>query len=147
MSFAPVGSLGDVIALINIVKDLVTAFDKRTGSSAEYQEIIRKLWAFNRVLKEVEVFGRSIKNTDEATTSCKAILCVVGQARNSIEASSKGIRQFEPSLRKGGSRSSLQDAARKAQWKLFHSDDSTKIQSEIDIYCSILGVLMTTVIE
>ena len=80
MSFAPVGSLGDVIALINIVKELVTAFDKRTGSSAEYQETIRKLWAFNRVLKEVETLCRFISTTDEATTSRDAMLCVIFQA-------------------------------------------------------------------
>ena len=147
MSFAPVGSLGDVIALINIVKELITAFDKRRGSSAEYQDILRKLWAFNRVLKEVETLCRSITTTAEATTSRDAMLCVVGQARTSIEALSKGIRKFEPSLRQGGSQSSLKDAARKAEWKLFHSDDSAKIQSEIDMYCSILSVLVTTVNE
>ena len=147
MSFTPVGSLGDVIALITIVKDLVTAFDKRRGSSADYQEIIRKLWAFNRVLKEVDTLCRSITTPDEATTVRDAMLCVVCQARHSIDALSTGIRKFEPSLRKGGSRSSLQDAARTAQWKLFHSDDSTKIQSEIDMYSSILGVLITMVNE
>ena len=147
MSFAPVGSLGDVIALINVVKELVTAFDKRKGSSAEYQEIIRKLWAFNQVLKEVETHCRSITTTDEATVSRDAMLCVVGQARTSIEALLKGILKFELSLRQGGSQSSLQDTARKAQWKLFHSDDSAKIQSEINMYCSILSVLITTANE
>lgn len=147
MSFTPVGSLGDVIALITIVKDLVNAFDKRTGSSADYQEIIRKLWAFNRVLEEVDTLCRSIATTDGSNTSRDAMLSVVGQARNSIEALSKGIRKFEPSLREGGSRSSLQDAARKAQWRLFHSDDSNRLQSEIDTYCSIFGVLITMVNE
>ena len=137
------------MALITMVKDLINAFDKRTGSSADYQEIIRKLWAFNRVLKEVETLCRSVEamSTDELNTSRDAMLSIVSQARNSIEALSKGIRKFEPHLREGGSRSSLQDAARKAQWRLYHSDDSNKLQSEIDTYCLILGVLITMVNE
>ena len=147
MSFNLVGSLGDVIALITMVKDLVNAFDKRMGFSADYQEIIRKLWAFNQVLKEVETLCRSIATTNESNTSRDAMLSVVGQARNSIEALSKGIRKFEPNLREGGSRSSIQDGARKAQWRLFHSEDASKLQSEIDTYCSIFGVLITMVNE
>ena len=147
MSFAPVGSLGDVIALINIVKDLVKAFDKRKGSSAEYQEIIRKLWAFNRVLQEVDTLCSSTVITTELNASRNALLSVASQARRSIEALSTGYQKFEPSLREGGSRSRLQDAARKAEWKFFHSDDSTRLQSEVCAYCSILSALISMVNE
>ena len=143
MSFAPVGSLGDVVALITIVKDLVKAFDKQKGSSADYQETIRKLWAFNRVLQEVETICGTITVTTELNTSRDALLSVVSQARRSIEALSRGTRKFEPSLREGISRSSLKDIARKAEWKLFHSEDSTRLQLEVCTYSAVLNALIS----
>ena len=144
MSFTPVGSLGDVSALVNIIRDLVKAFDKTRGSSAEYQGIIRKLWAFGRVLREVETLYKTFENIVELNASRDAIFSIVNQSRYSIEGLLKRIEKFEPSLREGGSRYSLQDAARKAQWALSCSDESTKFQSEIDVYCSILSALVST---
>ena len=147
MSFAPVGSLGDVVALISIVKNLVNAFDNRKGSSADYQDITRKLSAFHRVLQEVDKLCRSSATTVGLDASSGAMLSVISQARRSIEAFTKSTGKFEPSLREGGSGSYLQDAAKKAQWKLFHSDCSAKLHSEIDLYCSVLSVLISTANE
>lgn len=144
MPFTPIGSLGDIIALSIIIKDLVKALDESRGSSAEYQESIRKLWALNRVLREVEMLCRTRENTVELNALRETMHCIANQSRQSIEAFLKNVRKFEPSLREGGSGNSIRDALRKAQWRVSHSDELTKFRVEIDVHCSILSVLLST---
>ena len=144
MLFTPIGSIGDIIALSVIIKDLVKALDDSRGSSAEYQDSIRKLWALNRVLREVETLCRICENIAELGALCETIHCIVNQARKSIEPFLDVVRKFGPSLHKGGSGNSIRDASRKAQWRISHSDDLTKFRTEIDVYCSILSVLVST---
>lgn len=61
MPFTPIGSLGDIVALSLIVRDLIKALEESRGSSAQYQEMTRKLWAFKRVVQEVETVCRNMK--------------------------------------------------------------------------------------
>jgi hypothetical protein len=52
MSFT-FGSVGDIISICLIIKDLAVALDDSGGSSAEYRELRRELWALERALLEV----------------------------------------------------------------------------------------------
>lgn len=144
MPFTPVGSPGDIVALVNVIKDLVKAFDKIRGSSAEYQEINKKLWAFTRVLQKVETLCRSFEDTIELNASRDAIHSIVGQSQRSVDGFLRRTRKFQPALREGSSGNKLQGAARKAQWKLSGSDELAKFQAEIDVYCSILTAIAST---
>jgi len=60
-------SVGDCIAVCILIKDAIKALDDYGGSSTEYQEIIRELWALDRALLEIEMISRSHDAT--ATTS------------------------------------------------------------------------------
>ncbi|MCJ1481229.1 hypothetical protein MMC06_001385 [Schaereria dolodes] len=59
------GSVGDIIRVCLLVKDLITALDSSRGSSAEYQELVRELWALDRVLLEVELLVRTCSDIIE----------------------------------------------------------------------------------
>lgn len=143
MPFTPIASLGDIITLSVIIKELVKALDESRGSSAEYQESIRKLWALNRVLREIETLCGIREHTVELNALCETMHCIAKNARQSIEPFLKVVRKFGPSLRGGGSGNCILDASRKAQWRVSHSDDLTKFQTEIDVYCSVLSVLVS----
>ena len=52
-------SVGDCIAVSLLIKDAVLALDSAHGAAAEYQEIIRELWALDRALLE-RAFGWGI---------------------------------------------------------------------------------------
>ena len=143
MPFTPIGSAGDIIALGILVKDLLKALDESRGSSAEYEETTRKLWALNRVLREAEIVCETPEHTAELKALLETMHCIVDQARQSIEPFLNTIKKFEPSLRKGGSGNSIRDASRKAQWRLSHSDELAKFRTEINVYCSLLSVLIS----
>ena len=59
------GSVGDIISIYIIIKDLVKALDDSRGSLAEYQEVIRELSALDRVLLEVELLWITCERTNE----------------------------------------------------------------------------------
>ena len=138
MPFAP--SLGDIIALSILIKELVKALEESRGSSAEYQDCVRKLWALNRVVREVETICKSNKTTIELNAQHETLLCIANLCKGSIEKVLKGIRKFRPSLRKGGSGSRMRDTLRKAQWQVLRSDELAKITAEAGCYCSIFSL-------
>jgi RNA polymerase-interacting CarD/CdnL/TRCF family regulator len=64
------GSVGDIISISLIVKDLVKALDDCRGSASEYQALIRELWVLDRVLLEVELLTRMYEQTAELNALC-----------------------------------------------------------------------------
>jgi hypothetical protein len=46
MSAATFGSVGDIIAVVGIIKDLIVTLDDSRGSSADYQRITHELRNF-----------------------------------------------------------------------------------------------------
>src|SRR5947207_4507221 len=64
------GSVGDIISVCLIVKDLVAALDDSRGSSTEYREVIRELWGLDRALLEVDLLSRTCDNTVELNALC-----------------------------------------------------------------------------
>ncbi|KAL8815701.1 MAG: hypothetical protein Q9191_008433, partial [Dirinaria sp. TL-2023a] len=144
MPFTPIGSLGDIVALSLVIKDLIKALDESKGSSAQYQDIIWKLWAFNRVVQQVQSACRKHEDTVEMNALVVSICCTAHQSRQCIEAFLTSIETFGPSLSSGGSGNTVRDAFKKAQWRVCRSDELTKLQTEIDVYCSMLSVLLST---
>lgn len=173
MPFTPIGSIGDIIALTLLVKDLLTALNDNDGSrgaSAQYRRCHGTLWTLHRVLEEVAVLccagGGGRDGDEEDTVEFNALLetmrHVSRQVRRSIEPVLDTVRKFGPSLRcnddddddggggggvggavSGSGRKGLRQAAKKVQWRLHHSDELAKLQTEVDVYCSFLSVLLS----
>ncbi|KAG9383509.1 hypothetical protein A1F94_005420 [Pyrenophora tritici-repentis] len=72
------GSVGDIISVCLLVKDLVTALDKARGSKAEYQAAIRDLWILERVLLEIELITK--QHGSEATPELRSLWETANQA-------------------------------------------------------------------
>ena len=117
------GSVGDIISLSIVIKDLVKALDDSRGSSAEYQEIIRELWALDRVLLEVKLLWRTSESTVELNALRETARRMTDQCRHSIEGFLEKVKKYGPSLNKGGSGKILRDVAMKVKWQIAHSDD------------------------
>ena len=138
------GSVGDIITLCIIIKDLVKALDDSKGSSAQYQEVIRELWALDRVLLEVELLWRTCESTNELNALRETAHRMADQCRRSIEAFLKKVEKYRPSLRDGGSGSVLRDATMKIRWQVSHADELTKFRAEINAHCSAINMLLLT---
>lgn len=139
------GSVGDIISICLLVKDLVTALDESKGSAAEYREVRLELRALERALLEVEVLSRSHASTVKLNalyaTARKAAL----DCRQPVEAFLYKIKKYDPSLGAGASKNIVRNSAMKIRWQLSQKDAVTRIRAEISAHSSSINMLLATV--
>jgi hypothetical protein len=111
------GSLGDILQLCLLVKDLIVALDSSRGSSAEYQELIRELSALDHVLLEVEKLSRKCVGTAELNALQQTVKQAALQCHQPIQDFLIRIRKFEKHLGENDSRGILR-TARDTYWKV-----------------------------
>lgn len=138
------GSVGDIISLCLVIKNLVKALDDSRDSSSEYQEVIRELWSLDRVLLEIELLWRTCEDSIELNALRETAHRMADQCRSSMEAFLKKVQKYGPSLRDGGSGRMLKDASLKVRWQVAHADDLTKFRAEINAHCSAISMLLLT---
>ena len=95
-------SVGDVIAVSILIKDVFKALDAATGSAAEYQELYRELWSLDRALLEIGMVSRSCDTNIELNSLCHTVRRLADQCKECIENFLEKIKGYERSLRDGG---------------------------------------------
>src|SRR5437763_3770816 len=125
------GSVGDIISVCLMVKDLVSALDASGGSSTEYREIICELWGLDRPLLEVDLLSRTCDNTIELNALCMTARQTAGNCRHCIETFSNTVSKYGSSLGEGGSRNVFRDTAMKMRW-VSQQDDLAKFRAEVN---------------
>ncbi|KAF2185080.1 hypothetical protein K469DRAFT_779826 [Zopfia rhizophila CBS 207.26] len=142
------GSVGDIISVCLLVKDLVNTLNDSRGSSTEYQEVIRELGILDRTLLEVEIFVRTHENTIELNALCETARRSVENSQRLVERFFERAREYEASLG-GNSRGSgrkgknvVRRAARKVQWRVGEKEELDKFRAEIAANSASLSMLL-----
>ena len=136
------GSVGDIISVCLIVKDLVDALDKSRGSATEYQEIIRELRCLDRSLLEVEKLSRELDISAELNALCVTAKHTVDKCRSSVDSFLAKVRKYEKYLREEGSRNVVKDSAMKMKWQIFRSSELAKFKVEVIAHYSSINALI-----
>jgi hypothetical protein len=142
MSGITFGSVGDIISVCLIVKDLVEALDDGNGSPAEYQELIRELWSLERALLQVDMMSRACQATIELNALNQTARQAAHHCRQCIEAFLDKIKKYKRSLGGDGPRNFLIDASRKVMWQLCQNDELVKFRTEINAHSSSINMLL-----
>lgn len=138
------GSVGDIITLSLLIKNLAKSFDDSQGASAEYQAITRELTSLEHALSQVEeVFKTSDHSGNLSALDRTANQCVE-QCRESITKYKERTKKFERSLQAGGSRNILRDTTSKLRWQAFEKDDLPKFRVELHTHCVFINMLLTS---
>ena len=138
------GSVGDIISISLLVKDLVKALDDSQGSAREYQEVIRELWTLDRVLLEVEQLSRTHEHTIELHALCITARHAAYDCRRSIEAFYEKIRKYDRTLGTGRTGNTMRRIYPKLEWNLTRSNELDKFRAEINAHCSSMSMLLAT---
>ncbi|KAE9362640.1 hypothetical protein N431DRAFT_424419 [Stipitochalara longipes BDJ] len=137
-------SVGDCIAVCLLIRDAVKALDDSRGASAEYQEVIRELWAFDRALLEIELLSR----TYESTIELNALSCTARQTAEKCRVCIEGFldtcKGYNKALRQGGSGSVLRGIKGKVSWSILRKDNLSKFRTQINAHASVLNMLLLT---
>lgn len=138
------GSVGDIISLSLLIKDLVKSLDKSRGSSAEYQAVIRELWSLDHAFIEAEVLSQTCEQTAQLNALSATVKESAEQCRKSITTFKEQIKKYEKSLRCDGSGSFIRDTALKIRWQVSKKEDLAKFRAEINAHCFSINMLLTT---
>ncbi|KAM0800303.1 hypothetical protein BDR22DRAFT_258396 [Usnea florida] len=138
------GSVGDIISVSLLIKDLVKSLNNSRGSSAEYQAVIRELWSLDHALLEVEVLLRSCQQTVQLNALSATVNQCAEQCRKCITTFYEHMKKFENGLKSGGSGSFFRDAAVKVRWQVSEKEDLAKFRAEINTHCLSINMLLTT---
>ena len=138
------GSVGDIISVSLLIKDLVKSLDNTRGSSAEYQAVIRELWSLDHALLEVEVLFRSCDQTVELNALSATANECAEHCRKCITKFQERMRRYQKSLQSGGSGSFIRDNALKIRWQICEKEDLAKFRAEINAHCFSINMLLTT---
>ncbi|KXH30526.1 hypothetical protein CNYM01_02937 [Colletotrichum nymphaeae SA-01] len=135
------GAVGDFIAVIEIVKNIIVALDDCRGSAKEYRAVVQSLGVLEKMLQLVANLYND-QGPASGFGDLKAIvLRNVEQIRLCLQGFSEKVQKFAPSLSTEGKKTTLKDVARKIQWK-FEENDVEKFRAEIVGYTTSLDVLL-----
>lgn len=139
-----VGSVGDIISICLLAKDLVEALNSSRGAAAEYQEIVRELWGLERALLQVDLLSRTHNSSLELNALHETARRTAENCRVCIAEFLKKIKKYKPSLGETGSGSIFRDASRKIQWQVMQSGDVSKFRAEIGAHSQSISMLLAT---
>ena len=134
-------SVGDFVAGIQLIRQLISALEDSAGSSAEYRGLIKELYSLERALLEV----KHLDLNDSQHVQLVALRQAATQCQQTIDEFLLRIRKFQPSLRKGGSKSSWRDGLRKVEWALYKKDDVERFRAQLNGHTASINILLITV--
>ena len=138
------GSVGDIITLSLLIKNLAKSLDDSRGASAEYQAIIRELSSLEHALSQVEEVFRTFNRSGELNALDRTANQCVEQCRECIMKYKERTKKFERSLQAGGSNNIFRDTTLKLRWQAFEKDDLPKFRVELHAHCIFINMLLTS---
>lgn len=136
------GSVGDIIAVCLLVKQLIEALDDCRGSSTEYQAVKRELLLLERTLWEVEKASRTFGNRPELNAICETARRAVESCKASMEAFSSRLKKYKSTL---GSRIPVKPvtaAAMKVRWQVSEKEQLGRFRAEVAAHQSSISTLL-----
>lgn len=133
-------SVGDFIAGIQLVRDIITSLQASGGSSLEYQALASELFSLERALIEV----KSLKCLQDQSDQLDALKVAATQCQHTIDRFMTKIQKYQPSLTAQGSGSKWRDSLRKVQWALCKKEDIAAFKAEVSGHAVSINLLVAT---
>ena len=141
-------SIGDFVAGIGLVRDVIEALQASSSSTARYQGLISELFALERGLLEVKKLGLGDKQATrperpdiEALHGVLRLTAV--RCQDTITRLLGKVKKYEGHLSANGSGSKWKDALRKVQWALLTDKDLEESRAEIRSHATSITMLLT----
>ena len=136
------GSVGDIVSVTLLIKDLVVALDDCRGSAQSFQQLSKHLQSLERALLQVDLLVRKHEATLELNALCVAAREAACACRSSAEPFLDRVKEYQRYLKPGGSGNLLKDAKRKIQWKALRKEKVDKFYAQITAHTSSLEMLL-----
>jgi hypothetical protein len=144
------GSIGDIIAVSLLVKDLITALNQSRGSQAEYKQLVDELNLLKDVLDRIDHLCNSTVATAgrkfEVAALHDATLKIAQNCRKCIEGFSIRLKRYGKTLGSSGSRTkseAFKAVAASIRWQLGEKEEVVRFRAEIASQTASLNLALT----
>ncbi|KAI9810302.1 MAG: hypothetical protein M1827_006352 [Pycnora praestabilis] len=117
-------SVGDFIAGIDLIRELIAALNESTGSASEYQAVIHELRSLQSLFKHLE----SLRLKDDLKAQGQAVGEEVRACERTIKLFLGRVAGYDPFLRKDGSGVKWRDGLWKLKWCRLRREDVERVQ-------------------
>lgn len=131
-------SVGDFVACIGLIKDIIDSLQESQGSAAKYRGLLNSLESLAIALSKV-------KSVQTESREKYALEQAASQCGYTLSAFLAKIEKYQPSLKVGGSGSAFKDSVRKIRWALYTKDDIAQFQVEIHGHVDSIALLLHTI--
>ena len=138
------GSVGDIITVGLLIKNLVKCFDEAHGSSSEYQAVVRELQSLEYTLLQVGLIFSSGQESIELGALRTTALRIVAQCRQCITSFQQQVKKYQKGLSPQGSGNFVKDAALKLKWNSGEKAYLDKFRTEITAHHLSINTLVAT---
>ena len=132
-------SVGDFIAVAQLITNITNCLRGAGGSKSEYQELVRELESLQSALQHLDRLGTSKSSSSTTLDSIKyaALSC-----RNPLQGFLCKIEKYNKSLGVRGTNRGLRATTDKLRWSFGHKDEVCKLQSYLNVHVGTINILL-----
>jgi uncharacterized membrane protein len=134
-------SVGDFISAIELIHDVIDALKDSSGSSADFQELIRELYSLERALLAV----RALKVQPAQELQLDAIKQAATQCQIIVDTFLQKNRKFQPTLGAAESQHKWKGILHKIIWRVYRKEDVDQFRAARNGHTSSINMLLLTV--
>jgi hypothetical protein len=138
------GSVGDIIAVVGIIKDLITTLNDSRGSSADYQRILRELTSLQNILHHLDDLTKACEIHPDYTALRDAARLEALECARLVEPFKEKLQRYSRSLRIGGSGNAVKDAYEKVHYRVLGKDDVEQFRNDVRTRVEAMTALLMT---
>jgi hypothetical protein len=134
-------SVGDFIATLELIQDVVEALKESHGSSADFQELIRELYSLERALSVV----KKLEVSPAQHSQLDAVKQAATQCQITVDTFLRKNKKFLPTLGAAGAQHKWKGVLHKIQWRVYRKDDVDEFRAALSGHTSSINMLLLTV--
>lgn len=134
-------SVGDFLAAVELVGNVIGALREATGSGANYRDLLKELLTLETALLHVKRLDLDSGQRTEKV----ALRQAATQCQRTIDDFWNTIQKYQPHLREGGTGSRVKDSWFKIRWAVCKKDDLAKFKADLRGHIVAINVLLVVV--
>ena len=134
-------SVGDFIAALELVNDVIDALREANGAGAQFRELVGELNTLKTALCGVE----ELELDDAQINGRDALQAAAAQCQTTINDFWKTIQKYQTHLRVQGSGSSVKDGWMKIQWAVCKKDDVARFKEKLKGHTLAIAVALDVI--
>lgn len=138
------GSVGDIIGVASLIKDIIDTLSDSRGASGEYQRTIADLHDLYHLLLKLDSLATECEQRESFITEGLTARLKAQDCRVLAEDFLDKIQKYSKSLKKGGSGNKARDVYWKLHWRMTHGEYVEDFRKKVQMQIELISMLLWT---